>query len=1032
MNKYKIFIQGTHELSANFKDLIIKKERTNVQDRLTLENTITIGGNELGDDYDYLRSRMDAGKISFKIQEYNGILYEDIAYGYLQLDADWDDTKKIVVTQVESYNEYTKLDDSKDYEYSCEQRAILSPTNITNFGTKFSTKFPFTPVKYDEIERVEGNASGAIDPDGAFWNNTPSGYQELFNGNTDKINRNETWYGARWNNNNIEPYVHVKFKTPRAVKEIRLYADSKWDLKQGVVVLYDPSGFNVGSYATAPIPEDPTFVPHEQIHTFTNEVYNVLSIVVTYDNLVAADDWYEPIEYKIYTDHDESSETTDIVYGTKNNFIGAKPFRMVLADMLNDIDEILGGTEFFKWNDILRNNFRNLLLKLEGTELFDALVIPSEVLTGDDGDPTTFTTGDVINMLGEIFHKYLRIEGDLSSGATTAFTNGQAELMKVIDIDYSVIGKDLTNYKSRNWSEIQSQFTSSALAKPRRLVYDQTSKNDLFGSGRIDFKQAPTFTEDQDVDFGAWEFDIMDVLLRPDQYSSKIFLADCTATLTGANKYQDFSNTSTDLLLNGSTWTNTSLTDLDLTNNSSSPIEITTNLISLTAGDSIRIISNTINNIRVRIWNTAEFEYYHYINTVDGVAEFTVGVTGNYRVKLSIPTGVSFIRDFEIKTVEYEINEVSGEVNKNFSMNNLLVNNIAEMPYSPCDVQFLKVNNNWQTTDVLNAPLKPDKRIAQLEFPVPPEVETFPILTTETWLRGLINLDTSFKTDLGTVQPLSISRIANEGNFINLDGYLYQDPYIDIRDFSYSGDSNVFTDQDTDPTCFNFKNSFLYIGGNTNKKIYKYYIPFNLSNPTYFNDFLDVSGEVTGTGFLADFKFNRTGDSVYVVDSAHNIIFQYYLSTPYQLSTGSYSGKSFTLTTPFINSFELNTKGDKFYHIEPAPMPNLGKAHQYYFGNEDISTAINTGEILNFGDESEYSDGLSLDPAGKNLITIGVEEKKLFQYRLPTSDTLTGGTYMDRFLDISSQCTTPTKIILDNDEIYVLDSSNYTIFRYSR
>jgi len=762
IERFPDYYPGTWtEFHPNFKNANKIKEREKVRNRISIDGTLKFGGNGKGSEYDLLEEFKDSGKLSFYVQEYNGTDYETTVGGYLLMAGDWDKTNKIVNITVETYNEYTNYDNAQDVEYGTEQLGIYEipaypvhkavPQQKT-WATKFSSKYQFSPIITDEIELMYGlEQIHKEDP-----------IDILFDGNKDKIDYGEPWDGIYWSQaqyapaGDPTPRLIFRFKEPRAIREIRLYADSRWDLKQGIIQFSDSNHAVIDSFSMAAKPADTNRVPHESIITPSNTIYNVKYINVTYNELTASDDYYYPLEYQFFADHEEIQKDVDVVKGDYNKYVGAKPLRLVLAEILNGHGESWeindDGTDYIHFNDILNNKLSKLNFSFLGTELMNSLVIPTSSLIGGDNFPT-YTPEDVFTLLGDIFHKYLTINGSITDTQKPSLVNGSVELIDIKNVDFSTVGLDLTNLEGRNWSANQSTVTINAAIKPRSIKYNQISKNNKFKTTVVKFDNATKFQDQKEVDMGLWQFDIEDVITRPDKYSSELILAKCNLNVS-PTLYTGLTNNDTNLLLNGSTWTTTALTSFTLTNNSSSDIEIVSNTFVLSKLDTVRItndISDT--DIKLRIFDSKASYVGFGVTSVEGTYEFTTNTdsTDLKYIHLIIPPGTHEVHNFRIENVTYSVVETGGIENKDFSIYSLLNNYIAEMPHSTA-------NFNGKTG--VSVHKSPDEVIRDIVFPLKPTSLS-------------VDLDKSYKTDLGINQPIKTSRLMDGGSRVKIQGYLF-------------------------------------------------------------------------------------------------------------------------------------------------------------------------------------------------------------------------------------------------------------------
>ena len=107
--------------------------------------------------------------------------------------------------------------------------------------------------------------------------------------------------------------------------------------------------------------------------------------------------------------------------------------------------------------------------------------------------------------------------------------------------------------------------------------------------------------------------------------------------------------------------------------------------------------------------------------------------------------------------------------------------------------------------------------------------------------------------------------------------------------------------------------ALIFIGGSAADKVFKYDMTtaYDLSTASYSN--VDFNPTDTG-GNISDLSFNNTGTKLFI-NAATRTLYEYNLSTAYDITTASYSNNSLNLATydsyPF--SVTWNKFGDKLY-----------------------------------------------------------------------------------------------------------------------
>ena len=170
----------------------------------------------------------------------------------------------------------------------------------------------------------------------------------------------------------------------------------------------------------------------------------------------------------------------------------------------------------------------------------------------------------------------------------------------------------------------------------------------------------------------------------------------------------------------------------------------------------------------------------------------------------------------------------------------------------------------------------------------------------------------------------------------------------------------------------------------------------SINNMSYDSVFIQVTQPQTG--WITDWYFKADGTSFYVCESNNNFqVYQYNLSTAWDLSTFSYVGASPALTSQLVNSFGALTfspDGSKMY----AGRGNTGQSYQYTLSTPwTVSTASYTGKSLNTN-SAPFSEGYSIEGLGissdgsKYFVYIG-SQYAVFQYNLSTPFDISTASY---------------------------------------
>ena len=181
--------------------------------------------------------------------------------------------------------------------------------------------------------------------------------------------------------------------------------------------------------------------------------------------------------------------------------------------------------------------------------------------------------------------------------------------------------------------------------------------------------------------------------------------------------------------------------------------------------------------------------------------------------------------------------------------------------------------------------------------------KTFSVATQETFTQGLaFNNDGSklYVVPGSTVQEFSLSTpfdVSTAGSSVNT---AFSNENVGGQDIAFSDDGS----------------KLYYIADSTNIAIYQYTLstPFDVSTRSYDSVSFDLSSQ---TGSATALEISSDGSNMLVTGRSNDTIFKYTLSTPFDLSTMSYSGISFGVGgadgTPW--GMTVGNNGTKMYIV---------------------------------------------------------------------------------------------------------------------
>jgi hypothetical protein len=250
---------------------------------------------------------------------------------------------------------------------------------------------------------------------------------------------------------------------------------------------------------------------------------------------------------------------------------------------------------------------------------------------------------------------------------------------------------------------------------------------------------------------------------------------------------------------------------------------------------------------------------------------------------------------------------------------------------------------------------------------------------------------------------------------------------------AYDSVSFSVTSQDTAPSgiAFNTDGTKMYIMGLTNDIVYQYTLStgFDLSTASYDSVSFSVGSQDTSPWGIA---FNNDGTKMYMVGGANVTVYQYTLSTGFDLSTASYDSVSFSVgsqdTSPFTIAF--NNDGTKMYMVGG----NLDTVYQYTLSTGfDLSTASYDGVSFSVGSQDTGPVDIAFNTDGTKMYVLGLTNDTVYQYTLSTGFDLSTASYDSVSFSVTSQETVPRSVVFNTDgtKMYIVGSDNDTVYQYS-
>ena len=260
----------------------------------------------------------------------------------------------------------------------------------------------------------------------------------------------------------------------------------------------------------------------------------------------------------------------------------------------------------------------------------------------------------------------------------------------------------------------------------------------------------------------------------------------------------------------------------------------------------------------------------------------------------------------------------------------------------------------------------------------------------------------------------------------------------DVVTASYDNKSFSFATQETEPygIAFNDDGTSMYTIGYGSDAVYQYTLTtaYDVSTASYASKSLSVSSEDT---LPTNVTFKPDGTSLYVIGASSDAVYQYNLTTAFDVSTGSYASKSLDISSQDTNAngFAFNADGTKCF----VQGNNSDKVHQYSLTTAyDISTASYDDVSFDLSSIDTNPFGLAFSNDGSRMYVLGsddfVYQFDTVQYPIDTSFDLGGATYdsVTNGTTISTNDNDSRKLFFkpDGTKVFVIGNGSGKIWEY--
>lgn len=253
---------------------------------------------------------------------------------------------------------------------------------------------------------------------------------------------------------------------------------------------------------------------------------------------------------------------------------------------------------------------------------------------------------------------------------------------------------------------------------------------------------------------------------------------------------------------------------------------------------------------------------------------------------------------------------------------------------------------------------------------------------------------------------------------------------------SYDSVDLTVSSQDGTPISITFKpdGTKLYMNGSSTVFQYTLSTAWDLSTASYESKSYNANTQLASGGEAVAFK--PDGTKMFILSNSGSYgddVFRYSLNTAWDVSTASYDSNTVDVEAQETGTtgLALNSDGTKLFILGDSSgevlVWNMSTAY-------DLSTAsYYSSESLDTSGQDNSPKGMSFSSDGSKLFIMGNQTDKVHKYNLSTAFDLSTASYSNESLLVSSQDTGMRGVALKSDgtKMYTVGFTNDKVYQYS-
>jgi sugar lactone lactonase YvrE len=230
--------------------------------------------------------------------------------------------------------------------------------------------------------------------------------------------------------------------------------------------------------------------------------------------------------------------------------------------------------------------------------------------------------------------------------------------------------------------------------------------------------------------------------------------------------------------------------------------------------------------------------------------------------------------------------------------------------------------------------------------------------------------------------------------------------------------------------AFSSDGTKMYILDMNGKAVYQYTLStaWNVSTASYASLNVSISGQTINPRGIA---FSSDGTKMYILDNGNKAVYQYTLSTPWNVSTAVYASLSVSVSaqSSYPTGVEFSSDGTKMYILD-----NANVVYQYTLSTAwNVSTASYASKSISVSSQSPAARAIYFSSDGTKMYVVDSTNKAVYEYTLSTAWNVSTAVYASLSKSVSAQSSYPYGVAFSSDgtKMYIVDNSSRVVYQYT-